>query len=551
MTTEPSPGQGAPQDDYGWAFRPRNPAARPRPYAERQDTDPAAPWDGRPPAESHDMSSGTRWDATMPLRFPEPRTGAHEATHAPAPWTPPHSRRASETADHETGYTSPATAVLTPVTPHHPELVAAQSPVTAQSNPPAGAGAERPGKTRSAGRIALALAVLAAAGGAAAVLLEQEGTATSASEKLTQVWQIPAPAADDALIGSWLTDKLLIRASSRGGLQAYDLTDGKQAWNAANLTGSAGRGTVPCAMSPTLSAHGIGTVAFGKDGSTCTWLAAVKASTGKILWSTPLTNAKHPTAATTSTYLQGDVATIVGENFLGGVDIRTGSRVWSYKARGHYCNAYDWGTNGTVLVDDFCLDQKSRFTLTAFDGRTGKTIWRKAESAHSDVTQVLSGSPLVAAVHTARQDVVRVLGTTGTGRKLAVGDDELTTGNDSGADHSARLYGNVLVTPASASGTAVIDGFDTATGARLWTHRSAALAIPASGADDKVYAVTTSGSPQLITIDPRTGRTVPVADLPMATGRWSFTSGTVYVTPDGSVLELNALGTNGGVRLYR
>lgn len=97
----------------------------------------------------------------------------------------------------------------------------------------------------------------------------------------------------------------------------------------------------------------------------------------------------------------------------------------------------------------------------------------------------------------------------------------------------------------------MIDGFDTATGAKLWTLRSAVLAVPASGAKDKVYAVTTSGSPQLISIDPRTGRTTPVAGLPVGNGKWSFVSGTVYVTPDGGMLELNALGTNGGVRLYQ
>ncbi|MEU0430390.1 PQQ-binding-like beta-propeller repeat protein [Streptomyces sp. NPDC006290] len=554
MTTESSPGQGAPQEEHGWAFRPRQSAARPQPYREQQQTEPDLPWDVRSPAEPHGRSSGTRWDATMPLRFPEPGADAHEATRGPRADAheampepgrriPPHTRRGNGSADQESGYPSAATAVLDRAALRRPE------PVAAQPQPPAGPGGKRAGKTEWVGRTALALAVLAAGG--AAVVLKQEDDATVASRQLTQAWQIPAPATDDALIGSWLTDKLLVRAGSRGGLRAYDLTDGKQVWRAASFAGAAKLGTVPCAMSPTLSARGIGTVAFGKDGSTCTWLAGVKASTGKILWSMPLTSTKHRSAATAATYLQGDVATIVSENFLGGVDVRTGSRVWGYKARGHYCNAYDWGTDGAVLVDDFCLDRKTRFTLTAYDGRTGKVIWRKPESAHSDVTHFLSGSPLVAAVHTARQDAVRVFDTTGTGRKLAVGDDELTTGNNTGADHSVRLYGNVLVTPASSAGSTVIDGFDITTGAKLWTQRSAALAIPASGADDKVYAVTTSDSPQLITIDPRTGRTTPVAGLPVGTGKWSFTSGTVYVTSDGDVLVLNALGSNGGVRLYQ
>ncbi|MGQ4487452.1 PQQ-binding-like beta-propeller repeat protein [Streptomyces sp. SAS_281] len=396
----------------------------------------------------------------------------------------------------------------------------------------------------------LALAVLAA-GGAAAVVLKQQDAQAVASETLTPAWQISAPGEDDTLIGSWLTDKLLVRASSRGGLQAYDLTDGKQVWSAAGPSTGDRRDTISCAMSPTLGVKGIGTVAFGKDASTCTRLAGVDTSTGKILWSMPLTNSKHSTAMIASTYVQGEVATIVSESFLGGIDVGTGSRVWGYKPRGHYCNAYSWGADGVVLVDDYCLDRKTRFTLTAYDGSTGKVIWRKSESAHSDVTHILSGKPLVAAVHTARQDAVRVLGITGTGRKLAVGDDELMPGNNTGADHSAQFHGNVLVTPALASGSPVIDGYDTTTGAKLWTIRSAALAVAASRADDKVYAVTTSGSPRLIAIDPRSGRASPVAELSAGIGTWHFTSGTVYVTSDGGVLELNALGSNGGVRLYR
>ncbi|WP_317444573.1 PQQ-binding-like beta-propeller repeat protein [Streptomyces collinus] len=561
MTTESSPGQGVPQED-GWAFRPRRPAAGPQPHGGRRQPEPAAPWDDRSSDAPWDGgssgarygassatarwddrteggrygtssdapwdggasdepsggSSGTRWDSTMPLRFPEPRTGAHEDMPEPDRRTPL----------------------------RHPE-----PPAAAQPRPVADATGDKAGKAKRGGRIALVLAVLVAAGGAAAVMFKQEEAVAVASKNLTQAWQIPAPAADDALVGSWLTDKLLVRASTRGGLRAYGLTDGKELWRAASSAGAVKRGAVPCGMSPTLSARGIGTVAFGKDGSTCTWLAGVKASTGKILWSMPLTSKKHPAAAKATTYLQGDVATVVSENFLGGVDVRTGSRAWGYKARGHYCNAYDWGADGVVLVDDYCLDQKTRFTLTSYDGKTGKVIWRKSEKAHSDVTHILSGSPLVAAVHTARQDAVRVLGTTGTGRKLAVGDDELTPGNDSGADRSARLYGDVLVTPALSAGKAVLDGFDTRTGRKLWTQRSTALAVPASGANGKVYAVATSGSPQLVTIDPRTGRTTPVAGLPVGTGKWSFTAGTVYVTPDGGVLELNALGSNGGVRLYR
>ncbi|MGI5459238.1 PQQ-binding-like beta-propeller repeat protein [Streptomyces sp. CA-249302] len=545
MTTESSPGQGAPQEEPGWAFRPRESAARPQPYGDRRrqaEADTSA--DGRSSAGQgrRRPASGPRFDATMPLRVPEPRSDAHEAIRGPGDRIPPYTRPGADPADQERRHRSAAAPDLGREFPPSPGPVAAQ--------PATGRRGQRPGKARQTGRIALVLAVLAAAGGSAAVLLKQQEAAAVASKNLTQVWQTPAPARDDTLIGSWLTQKLLVVAGTRGGLRAYDISDGTRLWSTVSSAAAAKRGTVPCAMSPTLSAKGVGTVAFGKDGSTCTWLAGVKASTGKILWSMPLTNTKHPSTVTASTYVQGDVATIVSDNFLGGVNIRTGSRVWGYKPRGRYCNAYGWGTDGTVLVDDYCLDKKTKFTLTAYDAKTGKVIWRKAESAHSDVTHILSGSPLVAAVHTARQDAVRVLDAHGNGRKLAVGDDELTSGNTSEADHSARLYGTVLATPATTAGRTAVDGFDTTTGAKLWTHPSTALAVPPSDGHKTVYAVTTSGTPQLITIDRRTGHTTPVAGLPRGSGAWNFTAGTVYVTPNGGVLELSSLGSNGGVRFY-
>ncbi|MFJ3667038.1 PQQ-binding-like beta-propeller repeat protein [Streptomyces sp. NPDC090106] len=550
MTTESSPGQGAPQDEQGWAFRPRRSADRPQQYRDRPrqwQTD--AGWDdGSPAEESPREAPAPRFDVTVPLRIPEPGSDAHRAARETGRRTPPPSPYSGDPAGRESEQHSAATGLLDREPPRHTEPNAARPYADAE-------GAE-PRKKGRAGRIVLALAVLATAGGGAAFLLKQEEAAAVASENLTQAWQIPAAARSDTLIGSWLTDKLLVRAGTRGGLRAYDLSDGGQKWNAKSSLPLAEKGTVPCAMSPTVNAKGVGTVAFGEDGSTCTWLAGIKASTGKVLWSIPLTDTKHPASVATSTYVQGNVATIVSANYLGGVNVRTGTRVWGYKPRGRYCNAYNWGTDGAVLVGDYCLDKKTRFTLSAYDPKTGKILWRKAQKAHSEVTHVLSGSPLIASVHTVHEDGVRVFDEHGGSRVLAVGDDELFSGNTSEADHSARLYGDVLATPASSSDQIVIAGFDTSTGAKLWTVKSAALAVPASDDEDDasdaaVYAVTLSGAPQLISIDRRTGRTTPVVGLPRENGAKNFTAGTVYVTPDGGVLELSALGSEGGVRYYR
>ncbi|MGW0409954.1 hypothetical protein ACWDZX_01335, partial [Streptomyces collinus] len=71
MTTESSPGQGAPQED-GWAFRPRGSAAGPQPYRGRRQPEPAAPWD--------EESSDAAWDDRSPGEpygaSPEERYGA-------------------------------------------------------------------------------------------------------------------------------------------------------------------------------------------------------------------------------------------------------------------------------------------------------------------------------------------------------------------------------------------------------------------------------------------------------------------------------------------
>lgn len=421
------------------------------------------------------------------------------------------------------------------------------APEQAAARPDRRAPRQRPRR----GRILLALAVLAAAGGGAAVALHKEDSGPTAATHLTRAWQLPAPAADDALVGSWLTGKLLIRASTEGGVTAYDLADGSAVWTAALPRSTAHGATRPCAMSPTLTEAGLGTVAFGKDGNSCTALAGIDTTTGTVLWTVPLTDARHPVAMAADTYVQGGVATIVSENFLGGLDVRTGHRVWGFTPRGYYCNAFTWGGDGVVLVDDYCADSKNRFTFTAYDGATGRRLWSQSQDAHTDVAHVFSGSPLIVSEHTSGEDSVRVVAASGRSRKLAVGDTELSPGNGSDADHSARIVDGVLITPGQTPKGTEIDAFDVATGAKLWTYPAVALA-KATTPDAPVYAVAGAATGrQLVRLEPRTGKVTAVAALPAETAHQHFTAGTVYVTADGGVLELDAQGTSGGTTFAR
>ncbi|MFR9799482.1 PQQ-binding-like beta-propeller repeat protein [Streptomyces sp. MS06] len=581
MTEERPTGQDFAEQEPGWAFRPRTPVGArsdgpPRPERPHRSRLGDALDRGRAPEPSTGATGAGGAAPAEPARpdrqtapfVPRPSTvggrpalgravpGRRSASPSepPGPVTDPVTRPADAAPPEDVHVVPPEDVHAVPPEDVHavpPEDVHAVPPEDAHAAPPEDAHLRGPddagdtrtgrGSRRRAARAVLALAVLAAAGGTAVALRHSEEVPV-ASDRAALVWKVAAPAAGDELIGSWNTGTLLVRASTRGGVSAYRLSDGKQVWRTTPETASA----VPCAMSPRPAAGGVGTVAFGSDGHSCTTLAGVDSTTGKILWSVPLVDATHPTATAAETFVQGSVATIVSENFLGGLDVRTGHRVWGYRARGSYCNVRDWGAEGVVLVSDYCADQRSGYTLTAYDGETGKTLWTRTRPSSTVVKSILSGAPLVAALHTPVEDSVRVLTAAGAGRKLAVGNTAVRPGNETAADRSARLVGDVLVVPAEDATGDGIDAYDVTTGAKLWSRPQAALAASADG-QGAVYAVTTSGAPQLLRLDPHTGDATPVTLLP----RGGFTAGTVYVTPDGGVLELDAQGTSDAVRYYR
>ncbi|MFJ4845542.1 PQQ-binding-like beta-propeller repeat protein [Streptomyces sp. NPDC088733] len=552
MTTEGPPERGVPREYPGRGSWP--PPGHGEPDPAQAAREPWEAWPARPGEPQHrnsrrlpqdpydqDARSAAPPVPEHPWPDPDPAPGAGEPHGA---WTDSGQQAGGWALPPE--WAEPSSGVVVPRPAAEAVPAAAQSaplPVPVRTGP-----ARAPRRGRRAAGIALTLAVLVA-GGATAVALDRKDAPPLASRQLTQVWQVPAPAADDTLVGSWVTRELLIRASTRGGIRAYRLSDGSEAWKASLPRSAAG---VPCAMSPTLSKNGTGTVAFGTDANSCTSLAGVDAATGRILWTSPLVDRGHRTATSARTYLQGEVATIVSGNFLGGLDIRTGRTVWGYRARGDYCNVRASGSAGVVLVDDYCADHADQFTLRAFDGRTGKLLWAHRQRTHTDVLHAFSGSPLIASLHTPDEDSTRVFTASGGSRKLAVGDSQTMTGNDTDADHSARLVGDVLVTPALGADHLEVDAFDVTTGAKLWTLHSAALATAVAG-DDAVYAVSSAGSPQLVRLEPRTGEVTPVAALPPeVAGSGVVGTGTVYVLPDdGGVLELGAQGRNGGARMFR
>ncbi|TDU06721.1 outer membrane protein assembly factor BamB [Streptomyces sp. 846.5] len=373
---------------------------------------------------------------------------------------------------------------------------------------------------------------------------------------LSKAWSVPAFGSDDRLIGSWMTSTALVRASSSGGVTSYAIADGGKSWT---LTPPSSAQT-PCAMSPTTTADGIGTMAFGSDANSCSVFAGVDSHTGKILWTFPLTSATDSVAMAASTYIQGSVATVVSGDRVGGFDAATGKQVWGLKPRGNYCNESSVATTGIVLVDDYCADVSPSYTLTAVNAATGRQMWRKTESDHTTISSLLNGSPLVSVLSTGGAASLHVYD--GSGNSTAT----LSAPNlrlNEYHEVTASLPGQLLVVQgeedlSSSNGSTAgnIVAFNLATGAEAWTYdgesNHGALLAQSTG-DGKLYALSTgtySGSPHFVSLDPATGKSTVLGALPSDTNGWTFSGGMLYATSDGGLIALSSYGDEAAVSKY-
>jgi outer membrane protein assembly factor BamB len=324
-------------------------------------------------------------------------------------------------------------------------------------------------------------------------------------------------------------------------------------------------------MSPTVSPSGIGTIGFGPDFSNCTTLVGVDTHTGKTLWSTSLTTSDHTAPTAVSTFIDGQVGVIVNDNVLGGVNLTDGHVVWGYKARGQYCNAYPYGGVGTVLVDDYCADVNPSYVVTALDAATGKQLWQKPGSDHVEFGGVLDSSPLIAIVNgTGGSSAVNRYDSGGNATALTLKETIETTSSGMGvssADAGAQTVGSTLVFPSRPSEEKQdITGINPTTGATLWTydgetHGGAALMHPAQSASGagagKVYAISfvngygTGAGPEVVAIDAATGKSTVIAKLPANPDSLVYSSGSVYLLPDGRVLLASADASGTAVRLFK
>jgi hypothetical protein len=220
--------------------------------------------------------------------------------------------------------------------------------------------------------IAVGIVVLVCVAVASATSTSSGRRSTANDGGLKKVWSIPSSSNGDMPIGRWLTGKLLVRASSRGGVRAYNTADGSEVYR---ISPNAS-GPVLCAMSTTLSPNGIGTVAFGDDSRPCTRLAGVDARSGRILWSIPLVSSRQGAVLdSVQTYIQGDIATVIDTSNL------------KENVSNGFPGDQDAHVTGPALIVP-TRNSDDVHGVTAFDPTTGAQLWTYTGDSHTGATLV-------------------------------------------------------------------------------------------------------------------------------------------------------------------
>ncbi|WP_371500144.1 PQQ-binding-like beta-propeller repeat protein [Kitasatospora sp. NBC_00374] len=281
----------------------------------------------------------------------------------------------------------------------------------------------------------------------------------------------PADGTDDTLVGGWLLGDAVVRADGSG-VHAYGLADGKPTWSVP----APAEGAVPCGLSQSVNAKGLGAVLFrpAADPKTpCTTLTVVDTKSGKGTWTKTLSEAKDPYTAHVA--VTDDKVIAVGEDRVAAWAAEDGKDLWQYAGQGKFCTLSGGASGATVVLHSSCADSAPVDQAVALNANDGKVTWWRGLNNQPKTVTVLSAEP--AAVLT-------------TGEKPA--DDRVFAWGPTG-DPAAEI-------PVVADGgrlDVTRGGFDAAPAVYFHEHTMIATASPADG-----------GAPAVVAYDLTTGKSV-------------------------------------------
>ncbi|WP_033821053.1 PQQ-binding-like beta-propeller repeat protein, partial [Kitasatospora sp. MBT63] len=287
----------------------------------------------------------------------------------------------------------------------------------------------------------------------------------------------PATAApdgsDDTLAGSWLLADAVVRADGSG-VHAYGLADGKATWT---LQAPAD-GAVPCGLSPSVNAKGLGAVLFRAAADPklpCTTLAAVDTKTGKAVWTKAVSDTKDAYAAHVA--VTDDKVIAVGDDRAAAWAAEDGKDVWQYAGQGKFCTLSGGAGGATVVLHSSCADSTPVDQAVALNAADGKVTWWRGLNNQPKTVTVLSAEPAVVLTTGEKPADDRVFAWGPSGDPAA----EIPVAAESGRLEVARgtfdavpgVYFHehtmiAAVTPADPAGAPAVAAYDLTTGKSVW-----------------------------------------------------------------------------------
>ncbi|WP_395293842.1 PQQ-binding-like beta-propeller repeat protein [Kitasatospora hibisci] len=419
---------------------------------------------------------------------------------------------------------------------------AADSVVSAEHAPSRRSLAIRAGAGVAALGVLLAAALLVATEDGGTDSADGTGSEPGFAVAHAKAWSAQPAAAlqsgtDDTLVGSWLLSDAVVRADATG-VHAYDRADGKPTWSVEPPAA----GAVPCGLSPSVNAAGVGAALFRPQAdpkSPCTSVVAVDTKTGKTAWTKSVTDAKG--AYTAHVGVTEDKVIAVGDDRAVAWESADGKDVWQYTGQGKFCSLSGGAAGKTVVIASSCADSTPTDQAVALNTADGKVSWWRGLNNQPKTVTVLSAEPAVVLTTGEKptDDKVFAWGASGDPAAeipVAAGEGRLDVGHGTfsatpGVFFQDRTMVTLLV-PVNAGGPASVVGYDLDTGQQRWKT--------AASEKGEVRAVGVDGSALLLAVDERRDQPAHLSRFALAGGQESvggnFPQGTGSLLVSGRVL---------------
>ncbi|MFG3225499.1 PQQ-binding-like beta-propeller repeat protein [Kitasatospora sp. NPDC048194] len=369
------------------------------------------------------------------------------------------------------------------------------------------------------------------------------GSTTNPSKATYKVaWDAAKPQNSDSsqLLGAWGAGQTAVRADGTG-IRAYNLADGKEAWNIPVPSGS----KELCTASYSHNSKNIVAVSFNTGDYDCSTIGAVDISQGKLLWTVKATadRLSSPTLSVT------DKVVAVGP--VGGLNIDNGQPVWQFKGRGKDCSVYGATAGSQIAITDRCYDVSPKSVLQIVNAETGQPTSQPITLTGSieRVDKVISSNPLV---------VLMTSGPNGDyilpfdkdnkpGNQMSTkeaGSDSLRLSGQSDAVTQNVVIGSTMYVQISGSKSG-INAYDLNTGKRLWSTSAQSSSddmrlVSGATKDGKVRAIVGQGydkPAKLVTLSPSDGSMSDIGTMAMPDGMdIGMGSAEYFVTDDNSAV---------------